>query len=323
MKKIVLAILFLCSVIYTYAAPSLAALSTTLSNGNLIQISPSQSTLAHFNFWFYTGAAQGGGFEKFSMKARLVVLTSVGETTAVSNYVNLFSDGTVDRISGMFVSVTLLPKYIGKSVAVEYTYGPTLEDQSNGPYTSNPIFTIAAGEPLPYLLLTTIGIPDIPIPIGSFRIRQVVPMVTSFETVLTTSSSPALLKGQSMICENGLYRFVLQGDGNLVLYNNSSALWASNTVGKAANYLFFQGDGNLVLCSQSNGTGVVWASNIYSGPFGSPYGNYYVPSSAILVLQNDGNLMLCFPDHRSGLLGIIATTNTFGGRKSKHFGKLK
>ena len=53
-------------------------------------------------------------------------------------------------------------------------------------------------------------------------------------------------------------RLVMQGDGNLVEYQGSKALWASNTAGDNGATVTMQGDGNLVI--YLNGT-PKWASN--------------------------------------------------------------
>ena len=78
------------------------------------------------------------------------------------------------------------------------------------------------------------------------------------------------------------YRFVLQQDGNLVLYQDAvpqGVRWTSNTAGKgeAPFKLFLQGDGNLVVYDK-NGT-PTWASN--------SRGN-----NCVLRLQGDGNLVI-------------------------------
>lgn len=53
----------------------------------------------------------------------------------------------------------------------------------------------------------------------------------------------------------------MQTDGNLVLYNNGRALWASNTVGACVRCrAVFQGDGNLVIYNRDN-WGPVWATD--------------------------------------------------------------
>lgn len=78
---------------------------------------------------------------------------------------------------------------------------------------------------------------------------------------------------------NKQYRLVLQGDGNLVLYKGSNALWASNTVLPNIAKVVMQGDGNLV---------------IYTGD-GQPAWDCYRSlghSGARLNLQDDGNLVI-------------------------------
>jgi len=77
---------------------------------------------------------------------------------------------------------------------------------------------------------------------------------------------------------DGRYRFVMQSDGNLVLYAPSGPIWASNTVGSGANHLRMQGDGNLVIYNGADRP--VWAS-------GTP--RHY---AAFLIVQNDGNVVI-------------------------------
>lgn len=77
---------------------------------------------------------------------------------------------------------------------------------------------------------------------------------------------------------DGRYRFVMQADGNLVLYAPSGAIWSSNTHGSGANHLRMQGDGNLVIYNHADRP--VWQS-------GTP--RHY---NAFLVVQNDGNVVI-------------------------------
>jgi hypothetical protein len=85
-------------------------------------------------------------------------------------------------------------------------------------------------------------------------------------------------RGMSVSSANGIYTFVMQGDGNLVLYTNAGrALWASNTVG-SGQFVIFQGDGNLVVYTADGHP--VWASN--TGGSGA----------TSFVVQDDGNLVL-------------------------------
>ena len=92
------------------------------------------------------------------------------------------------------------------------------------------------------------------------------------------TANQQLAANQSLASCNGDYSLIMQGDGNLVLYQGSTALWASNTVGSGADEAILQGDGNFVLYT-SSGT-PVWASNTA--------GN----TGAYLQVQNDGNVVV-------------------------------
>ncbi len=92
------------------------------------------------------------------------------------------------------------------------------------------------------------------------------------------TANQQLTANQSVASCNGDYTLIMQGDGNLVLYQGSTALWASNTPGSAADEAIMQGDGNFVLYTSSGSP--VWASNTA--------GN----SGAYLEVQNDGNVVI-------------------------------
>jgi hypothetical protein len=92
------------------------------------------------------------------------------------------------------------------------------------------------------------------------------------------SANQQLTVNQSVLSCNGSYTLVLGGDGNLVLYQGSTALWASGTAGKASANAIMQGDGNFVIYSTSGAA--LWASNTA--------GN----AGAYLSVQNDGNTVI-------------------------------
>ncbi|MEO7190144.1 MAG: hypothetical protein ABI051_03740 [Vicinamibacterales bacterium] len=79
---------------------------------------------------------------------------------------------------------------------------------------------------------------------------------------------------------NGLYHFVYQADGNLVLYEeNWAPLWASHTDGSLPGLVIMQSDGNFVLY---DGNGVaLWAS-----------GSSVNHPGAYLIVQDDGNVVI-------------------------------
>jgi len=86
--------------------------------------------------------------------------------------------------------------------------------------------------------------------------------------------------GQSIHSADGRFRFVLQGDGNLVLYGpGGEAMWASNTNGHTKVWnVVMQTDGNLVIYDCHNHP--LWASNTNGKP------------GASLIVQNDGNVVI-------------------------------
>jgi len=99
----------------------------------------------------------------------------------------------------------------------------------------------------------------------------------------TLGTNQVLQAGQDIVSPNGYYA-VVQTDGNFVLYApGGRPLWASNTVGTGAHdWLVMQGDGNLVLYNgvyPAQGR-AVWAN----GKNGSGGANW-------LNMQTDGNLV--------------------------------
>jgi hypothetical protein len=85
---------------------------------------------------------------------------------------------------------------------------------------------------------------------------------------------------------NGRFSLILQGDGNLVLYriypnHPSSALWSSDTFGKAVASCILQGDGNLVIYDMD--ANALWSSDSYGH------------ANASLVMQDDGNAVIYPP----------------------------
>jgi len=95
----------------------------------------------------------------------------------------------------------------------------------------------------------------------------------------TLNQGMQLQVGQSLWSCDGRFQFVLQTDGNLVLYMSGTALFASNTVGSGAAVAVMQDDGNFVVYT-SGGT-AVWSS----ATAGAGCGTY-------LVVQNDGNTVI-------------------------------
>jgi hypothetical protein len=96
--------------------------------------------------------------------------------------------------------------------------------------------------------------------------------------VATTLPTSVFYPGQALETTNRQRKFVLQGDGNLVLYNSNTPIWASGTNGKAVSSLVMQGDGNLVLYG-TNGK-ALWNSKTAR------------KGASNLAIQDDGNLVI-------------------------------
>jgi len=93
----------------------------------------------------------------------------------------------------------------------------------------------------------------------------------------STLGSGGRLNGGGEIAA-GSYRLVMQGDGNLVEYTGSTALWSSHTSGQPGNYVVMQTDGNLVV--RSSGGSWRWQSTTLGHP------------GAHLSIQTDGNVVV-------------------------------
>jgi hypothetical protein len=80
----------------------------------------------------------------------------------------------------------------------------------------------------------------------------------------TLTANHELTANQSLTSCNGDYTLTMQGDGNLVLYQGSTALWASNTAGTGADEAIMQGDGNFVVYTSAGSP--LWASGTAGNP---------------------------------------------------------
>jgi hypothetical protein len=101
----------------------------------------------------------------------------------------------------------------------------------------------------------------------------------------------SLKPGQFLITKDQLYKLILQTDGNLVLYRDTTPLWDSKTCGHAVYDAILKSDGNFVLEESP----------------GKVYWNTATPGNLpILVLQNDGNARIY--DQQKG--DAIWETNT-------------
>lgn len=95
----------------------------------------------------------------------------------------------------------------------------------------------------------------------------------------TLTAGQQLNQGQLIRSADGRFVFVMQGDGNAVIYYYNVALWSTNTANQPDNdRIIMQGDGNLVIYNTSN---VARWNSVTAGYPGS-----------YLVMQDDGNLVI-------------------------------
>ena len=93
-------------------------------------------------------------------------------------------------------------------------------------------------------------------------------------------ANQSIYSNHSILSCDGRFKLILQPDGNLVLYEGNTALWASNTGGKGGTVATLQGDGNFVIYDAKGKP--VWASNTPNHP------------GADLLVQNDGNVVIYY-----------------------------
>jgi hypothetical protein len=91
---------------------------------------------------------------------------------------------------------------------------------------------------------------------------------------------------------NGVYQLIMQSDGNLVIYQNGGAIWATGTnqygTGGNPDAAVMQSDGNFVIYNYQNFPNNDWRYVWDTGTNGNP--------GAVLGLRSDGNLMVIAPN---------------------------
>jgi hypothetical protein len=125
-------------------------------------------------------------------------------------------------------------------------------------------------------------------PIASTTTPSPSPSASATGTATATASATAgcgmltanqtFAVNQPIVSCDGRFTFVLGGDGNLVLYQGSTALWSAKTYGKGGTKACMQGDGNFVIYTASGSP--VWST----GTAGN--------SGASLSVQDDGNVVI-------------------------------
>jgi len=96
-------------------------------------------------------------------------------------------------------------------------------------------------------------------------------------------TNQSLTADQFLVSSDGRYKFIMQSDGNLVLYSVNRPLWASQTNGKPVTHAIMQSDGNLVLYDAQNKP--YWSS----GTAGKGTSSMITQTDGNLVIYNSGN----------------------------------
>ncbi|MGH3725804.1 MAG: LysM peptidoglycan-binding domain-containing protein [Mycobacterium sp.] len=110
----------------------------------------------------------------------------------------------------------------------------------------------------------------------------------------TLTGGQKLEAGQSLTSNNGAYSLTLQQDGNLVLSEYDTVVWATGTNGTSPDRAEVQGDGNFVLYEQ--GGKPIWNSDTEG------------KDNVRLVLQDDRNLVLYSGDSPAWSTGTASDT---------------
>jgi hypothetical protein len=217
------------------------------------------------------------------------VLTASGQLPQYATaYATLSSSGTVQVVpdvssAGTSARLTLANITSGTAYNSSITFSPAGLGLAAGTYH----VVNASGTAVPQTAVSGGICTQVSLAAASLAEWSVVPGAAPSGTPSCTSSAPGcgeltanqrLTTNQSLVSCNNEYTLIMQGDGNLVLYQNGTALWASNTAGSAADEAIMQGDGNFVLYT-SSGT-PLWAS----GTAGN--------AGAYLDVQNDGNVVI-------------------------------
>jgi hypothetical protein len=112
---------------------------------------------------------------------------------------------------------------------------------------------------------------------ASFATKTATSAAVTIASPSQLNNGEVLPSNKQLRSPNGAYALIMQGDGNLVQYGPSGAVWSTGTSG--ADHAVMQSDGNLVL--YSSGGDARWGSGT------DGYG-----AGVTLSLQDDGNLVL-------------------------------
>ena len=109
-------------------------------------------------------------------------------------------------------------------------------------------------------------------------------------------------KGNHLQSTNGVYKFIIQQNGNLEILCKNTSIWSSNTFDPNIEEMHFTETGVVTLRKPSSNFDV-WRSDPRWHASINPVN---------LVMQNDGNLRAFERNHRNNEIVPIFATNTNG-----------
>ncbi len=242
----------------------------------------------HFSFsWngamgrtsFWTGAVAAADYGPCPGPGQMFALPYVGPnpTRCVSGRHRAPSDPDVRALQAAAGS-TAGPGSSGSAVAaLQRVLGGTAADGGYGSVTADLVTTFQKRRGLP--ATGTVTGPTwaslVDYATGGVALPPPPPAPVPASGRLAAVSGGVLRSGQQLVA--GQYVFVVQSDGNAVVYGNGRALWTTGTSGRPGARLVVQGDGNAVVYSTTDQP--LWQSAT-SG------------SGAVLGLDTDGGLVL-------------------------------
>ena len=96
----------------------------------------------------------------------------------------------------------------------------------------------------------------------------------------TCTHMGVLKKGKYLRSNNGIFKLILQENGNLEILCKTKPIWSTRTITNKVDFLYFKQNGKLVLYSKDETD--LWTANIKD--------SFFEPLT--LLLQNAGNLVL-------------------------------
>jgi len=148
-----------------------------------------------------------------------------------------------------------------------------------------------------------------------FSVNVTNPVAARNSTNISLTKGNSLNSQQYLLAPDMNNTLVLQGDGNLVLYDGFRALWSTNTSGSKATRLTLQADGNLVLYTAA-GT-PVW----HTQTSGSDASSLKLQTDGNLVLYNPSNVALWNSNTHHAPDGLATTTRIMPANGQMYIGQ--